>query len=45
MKKIDWPVVAEIIGVGLFAVGVAMIFIPAAFIALGAFLIWITEKN
>jgi hypothetical protein len=45
MKKIDWPVVAEIVGVGLFAVGVAMISVPVALIAVGAFLIWITEKN
>ena len=45
MKKIDWPVVAEVVGVGLFAVGVAMIFLPAALIAVGAFLVWITEKN
>ena len=45
MKKIDWPVVTEIAGVALFAVGVAMIFVPAAFIMVGAFLVWITEKN
>lgn len=45
MKKIDWPVVAEVTGVALFTAGVAMIFVPAAFILLGAFLVWITEKN
>lgn len=44
MKKIDWPVVTEVVGVGLFAVGVAMIFVPAAFIVVGAFLVWITER-
>jgi hypothetical protein len=45
MKKIDWPVLAEVLGIGLFAVGVAMIFLPAAFIAVGAFLVWITERS
>jgi hypothetical protein len=45
MKKIDWPVVTEVVGVGLFAAGVAMVFLPAAFIFVGAFLVWITEKN
>jgi hypothetical protein len=44
MKKIDWPVIAEVVGIGLFSVGVAMISIPLAFIAVGAFLVWITEK-
>ena len=45
MKKIDWPIVAEVTGVALFAAGVAMIFVPAALILVGAFLVWITEKN
>jgi biopolymer transport protein ExbB/TolQ len=44
MKKIDITVVTEVLGVALFATGVAMISIPAAFITVGAFLIWITEK-
>jgi uncharacterized membrane-anchored protein YitT (DUF2179 family) len=45
MKKIDWPVVAEVLGIGLFAVGLAMIFVPAALMAVGAFLVWITERS
>lgn len=45
MKKIDWPVIAEVLGIGLFAVGVAMISIPLAFIAIGGFLVWITERD
>jgi hypothetical protein len=44
MKKIDITVATEIIGVALFATGVAMISIPLAFITVGAFLVWITEK-
>jgi hypothetical protein len=44
MKKIDWSIAAEILGVTLFTVGVAMFSIPLAFIALGGFLIWATEK-
>jgi len=45
MKKIDWPVLAEVLGIGLFAVGLAMIFVPAALMAVGAFLVWITERS
>lgn len=44
MKKIDWAIVAEVFGVALFTVGVAMISVPLAFIAVGGFLIWATEK-
>lgn len=44
MKKIDWSVITEIFGVALFAVGVAMVSIPLALIAVGGFLVWITEK-
>lgn len=44
MKKIDWPIVAEIFGVALFAVGVAMISVPLALMAVGGFLVWATEK-
>ena len=44
MKKIDITVVTEVVGVALFATGVAMISVPLAFIAVGAFLVWITEK-
>ena len=45
MKKIDWSVIAEIIGVGLVAVGLGMISIPLALVTVGGFLVWITEKN
>jgi hypothetical protein len=45
MKKVDLSLIAEVIGVSLFAVGVAMISMPAAFISVGAFLVWVTEKN
>ena len=44
MKKIDWSLVAEIFGVALFAVGVAMISLPLALMAVGGFLVWATEK-
>lgn len=44
MKKIDITVVTEVLGVALFAAGVAMISVPLAFIAVGTFLVWITEK-
>ncbi len=44
MKKIDWAIVTEVFGVGLFAVGVAMVSVPLALIAIGAFLVWVTEK-
>ena len=44
MKKLDWALAAEVLGVALFTVGVAMISVPLAFIAVGGFLIWATEK-
>jgi biopolymer transport protein ExbB/TolQ len=44
MKKIDITVLTEVIGIALFATGVAMISIPLALIAVGAFLVWVTEK-
>jgi hypothetical protein len=44
MKKIDWAIAAEVFGVALFTVGVAMISLPLALIALGGFLVWATEK-
>lgn len=44
MKKIDWTLVAEVLGVALFTVGVAMFSLPLAFMAVGGFLIWATEK-
>ena len=44
MKKFDWVIAAEVLGVALFAVGVAMFSLPLAFIAVGGFLVWATEK-
>ncbi len=45
MKKIDWSVLAEIIGIGLVATGIALVSIPLALVTVGGFLVWITEKN
>lgn len=45
MKKSDIPIVAEVLGVIAVACGIAMLSIPAALIAVGTFLVWITEKN
>ena len=44
MKKIDFTLIAEITGVVLASAGLAMFSLPIAMIALGSFLIWITEK-
>jgi hypothetical protein len=44
MKKIDLAIATEVVGVAMFAVGLAMISFPLALIAVGAFLIWATEK-
>lgn len=43
--KIDWSVTTEIIGVGLTTYGLFLIFPPVSFIALGSFLVWVTEKG
>ena len=44
MKKIDPSLVVEILGVTLVTVGIASWSLPLACVALGAFLIWATEK-
>ena len=44
MKKIDFTLITEIAGVALVSAGLALFSIPIAMIALGSFLIWITEK-
>lgn len=44
MKRIDWTIVTEVLGVGLVTTGLAMISMPLALIALGGFLVWATEK-
>jgi hypothetical protein len=45
MKKSDIPIIAEVTGVVAVTAGIAMLSIPLALIALGSFLVWITEKN
>ncbi len=44
-KDIDWSLSTEVIGVSLAAYGLFLIFPPISFIALGGFLIWVTEKE
>jgi hypothetical protein len=44
MKKIDFSLIAEVVGVVCATAGLAMLSLPVALIALGSFLIWITEK-
>jgi uncharacterized membrane protein YpjA len=43
--KIDWSLLTEIAGVGLATYGLYLISMPIAFIALGAFLVYINEKE
>lgn len=44
MKKIDFSVVVEVLGVTLATTGIAMLSVPASLIVAGVFLVWITEK-
>jgi hypothetical protein len=44
MKKIDFSIVVEVIGVSLATTGLAMISVPLALIVAGVFLVWVTEK-
>ena len=44
MRKFDFSLAVEILGVALVAVGVAAFSLPLAAIALGSFLIWATER-
>jgi hypothetical protein len=43
--KIDWTLLTEIVGVSLTTYGLFLIFPPMSFIALGAFLVYVTEKE
>ena len=43
--KIDISLVTEIVGIGLAGYGLYLILPALSFIAVGAFLIWITEKE
>jgi len=45
MKKIDFSLLTELVGVSLVAIGLGMIFVPLSFIVVGGFLVWITEKT
>ena len=44
MKKIDFSIVVEVVGVSLATAGLAMISVPLALVASGVFLVWLTEK-
>ena len=43
--KIDWSVITEIVGVSIATYGVYLINTSAALIGLGAFLVWLVEKE
>jgi hypothetical protein len=44
MKKINLTIAIEVAGVISATVGIAMLSVPFALIALGGFLVWIIEK-
>lgn len=44
MKKIDFALITELAGITLVAIGVGMFSVPLAFVTVGGFLIWATEK-
>lgn len=44
MKRFDFSVALEVVGVALVTTGVALFSPPLALIALGSFLVWATEK-
>ncbi len=44
MKKLDLTILLEVLGIALVSIGVGMLSIPLAFITVGGFLIWATEK-
>ena len=43
--KIYWSIITEITGVGLATYGIYLVDKAAAFIGLGVFLVWLTEKE
>ena len=45
LPKVDLSLLTEVVGVSLATYGFFLIFPPISFIALGAFLIYITEKE
>jgi len=44
MKKIDVSMLVSLSGLTIATIGMAMISVPLALIALGSFLVWITER-
>jgi hypothetical protein len=44
MKKINATLVVEVVGVACVTTGLALLSVPVALIAVGSFLVWITEK-
>lgn len=44
MKKLNPTLLVEVAGVACVATGLALISVPVALIAVGSFLVWITEK-
>jgi hypothetical protein len=44
MKRFDFSLAVEVVGVALATVGLALFSPPIALIALGSFLVWATEK-
>ena len=44
MKKLNPTLLVEVAGVTCVATGLALISVPVALIAVGSFLVWITEK-
>lgn len=44
MRKLDISTTIGLLGLTLATSGIAMLSIPVALIALGSFLVWITEK-
>ena len=44
MKKFNLTLIIEVAGVVCATVGIGMLSIPVALIALGSFLVWIIEK-
>jgi len=45
MKKINATLIVEVVGVACVTTGLALLSFPVALIALGSFLVWITEKG
>jgi hypothetical protein len=44
MKKLNPTLLVEVAGVACVTTGLALLSVPVALIAVGSFLVWITEK-